>query len=71
VRRERQSIRFPAGANGAQTFGHDAPAEVKPPSPIIAQPFMAGNNATQITKSRQGRQTNSFVPDGTWNIPEP
>jgi hypothetical protein len=22
----------------------------------IAQPFMAGNNATQISKSRQGRQ---------------
>jgi hypothetical protein len=22
-------------------------------------------------KSRQGRQSNSFVPDGTWNIPKP
>jgi hypothetical protein len=32
---------------------------------IIAQPFMAGNNAIRISKSRQGRQKFSFVPDGT------
>jgi len=35
--------------------------------PTIAQHFSAGNNATQITKSRQGRQTISFVPDGTYD----
>jgi len=46
-------------------------ASAKPDSLKIAQPFMAGNNATQISKSHQGRQTISFVPDGTTNIPEP
>jgi hypothetical protein len=25
----------------------------------------------QIYESREGRQNDSFVPDGTWNIPEP
>jgi hypothetical protein len=25
----------------------------------------------QDEKSHEGRQKNSFVPDGTWNIPEP
>ena len=34
----------------------------------IAQPFMAGNDVIQITKSRQGRQTISFVPDGTGSV---
>jgi hypothetical protein len=31
----------------------------------IAQPFMAGYDASQIKKSRQGRQNDSFVPGGT------
>ncbi len=34
-------------------------------SPKIAQPFKAGNSATRTSKSRQGRQAFSFVPDGT------
>jgi hypothetical protein len=35
----------------------------------IAQPFMAGNTGNPIFKSRQGRQTISFVPDGTLGWP--
>ena len=31
----------------------------------IAQPFKAGIHCAQTSKSRQGRQTISFVPDGT------
>jgi len=34
----------------------------------IAQPFMAGYDASKINKSRQGRQKCSFVPDGTCKI---
>ena len=38
---------------------------------IIAQHFSAGSFDHQIFKSRQGRQTISFVPDGTGDISEP
>ena len=31
----------------------------------IAQPFMAGSSVNQMEKSREGRQNDSFVPDGT------
>ena len=31
----------------------------------IAQPFMAGSGVNKMKKSREGRQINSFVPDGT------
>jgi hypothetical protein len=31
----------------------------------IAQPFMAGSSVHQMSKSREGRQKNSFVPGGT------
>ena len=31
----------------------------------IAQPFMAGSGVNKMKKSREGRQENSFVPDGT------
>jgi hypothetical protein len=40
-------------------------------SPKIAQPFMAGKKRITFSKSRQGRQNISNVPDGTMNIPEP
>jgi hypothetical protein len=37
----------------------------------IAQSFMAGLNVINTKQVPAGRQKNSFVPDGTWNIPEP
>ena len=37
----------------------------------IAQPFMAGKFAISFFKSRQGRQTIPFVPDGTRDVFEP
>jgi hypothetical protein len=35
---------------------------------IIAQPFMAGKTAIPFSKSRQGRQNISSVPDGTLEV---
>jgi len=46
-------------------------AVLKPASLKIAQPFMAGLNVINIKSVPQGRQKNSFVPDGTGDIPEP
>ena len=40
-------------------------AVLKPSSLKIAQPFMAGLNVINIKSVPQGRQTISFVPDGT------
>jgi len=42
-------------ANNTQAFGHDAAGFGKTKFAENSQPFMAGNNATQISKSRQGR----------------
>jgi hypothetical protein len=37
----------------------------------IAQPFMAGSSVNQMEKSREGRQNDSFVPDGTMELCQP
>jgi hypothetical protein len=56
---------------GQKVTLHERLAMARQASLKIAQPFMAGNIAIPIPKSRLGRQTVSFVPDGTMKTPEP
>jgi hypothetical protein len=62
----------PKKLNPSPAFGILSHPLGEEPSPVgaassltIAQPFKAGIHRAQTSKSRQGRQTISFVPDGT------
>jgi len=50
----RQNIRFPAGANVAQAFGHDAQAWAKYQCPSRARIFKGLADDPQFGKSPQG-----------------